>query len=63
MAGNPCVVPSAMRGAAGVTPIDTKVAGEMVIEVLPDTPAVVAVMVVEPATSAFSNPAALMVAT
>ncbi len=63
MAVNPCVVPSAMLGAAGVTPIDTKVAGVTVIEVLPDTPAVVAVMVVEPDVSPLSSPAASMVAT
>ncbi len=58
MAVNPWVVPSAILGAAGVRPIDTKVAAVMVSEVLPETPAVVAVMVVDPDVSALTRPEA-----
>ena len=59
---NGCVVPSAIVGAAGVTPIDTKVAAVMVMVVVPETPALVAVMVVEPDFTALTRPAELTVA-
>ena len=53
---------NAMREVAGVTTIDTKDELVMVRLVVPDTPDMVAVMVVEPDVSALAKTAELMVA-
>ena len=50
------MVPLAMVGAAGVTPIDTSVAGVMVRVVLPEMPLKAAVRVVTPLLMPFARP-------
>jgi hypothetical protein len=55
-------VPSAMLGAAGVTPIDTKRAPVTVNVVVPAMPLDVAVMVVNPDDEPVAVPLALIVA-
>lgn len=60
---NCCVNPSAMEGALGLTWIAVKAAAVTVSVAEPDTPLVVAVMVVLPTAALVARPAALMVAT
>jgi len=52
-----------MTGAPGVMPIETSVAEVTLSVVVPDTPAVLAVMALEPEATALARPEALMVAT
>jgi hypothetical protein len=50
------VSPLGKLGFAGVTPIDTRVAGVTFRVVEPDTPLMVAVMLVEPGLTAVTSP-------
>ena len=68
LALNRCVSPSSMVAEAGVTVMEWTTGGggggsSTVREAVPDTPSVVAVMVVEPASTPLANPDALIVAT
>jgi len=63
VAVNCCVPPFGTDGFAGVTAIDTRVAGVTVSVVLPLTPPELAWMVVEPVPAAVAKPAVLIVAT
>jgi len=56
VAVNCLVVPREMLGLAGVTAMETSVAGVIVSVVVPDFPPDVAVMVVEPVPTAVASP-------
>ena len=56
VAVNCCVVPPAMLGFAGITAIDTRVAGVTVKVVDPETAALAAIIVVDPGLTAVANP-------
>jgi hypothetical protein len=58
VAANCCVVPAAMLGVGGVTPMDTTVAGVTVSVVLPLWPSKLAVTVAVPGTKAKAAPVA-----